>query len=253
MLEKTTLNHFNRISSTWENKGWVRSEKFNSTIRDFIRSSERKVNLHKKKYRSSVYFGIGTGALFKNFPRYSVAGIDEAAHMLGKCSEGIIQILSKVEELPFLMDNQFNLAFSRNLLKHCPEPLLAIESMYRKTRPGGIAVVAESVVINPDDREIPTRLVRMTDVSHPAFLAQDETVNLFYKAGFKHVEYKIVPYRSAWLQKWLLAEQASKEMAQEILDMYKHAPQGFLQRHHVVIDGRDIISTVPWLLLCAYK
>ena len=104
MLEKTNLNHFNKISSTWEKKGWVRSRKLNSQIRDFIRQAERKVNLHRKKYRSSVYFGIGTGTLFKHFPRYSVAGIDEAADMLGKCPEGIIQILSKVEDLPFLID-----------------------------------------------------------------------------------------------------------------------------------------------------
>ncbi len=253
MLEKTTLNHFNKISSTWDQKGWVKSQKLNGQIRNFIRSSERKINLHAKRYRSSVYFGIGTGALFKHFPRYSVAGIDEASDMLGKCPEGIIQILSKVEELPFLMDNQFNLAFSRNLLKHCPEPLRAIESMYKKTRPGGVAIAAESIVLNEKDKEIPTRLVRMTDSTHPAFLTKDEIVNLFLKAGFKHVNTEVVLYRSAWFQKWLSAEQGNKTIEEEVLDMYYHAPPDFLGRHEVIIKGREITSTVPWLLLRAYK
>ncbi len=253
MLEKTTLNHFNKISSTWEQKGWVRSQKLNSRIRTFIRESEMKAKLHEKKYRSSVYFGIGTGALFKHFPRYSVAGIDEAADMLGKCPEGVIQILSKVEELPFLMDNQFNLAFSRNLLKHCPEPLAAVESMYRKTRPGGVAIVAESIVLDKKDREIPTRLVRMTDPTHPAFLTKDEVINLFLKAGFKHVDTEVVSYRSAWFQKWLTAEQGNKDIEREVLDIYKNAPENFLKNHAVIIKNNEITSTVPWLLVRAYK
>jgi SAM-dependent methyltransferase len=200
-----------------------------------------------------VYFGIGTGALFNHFPRYSVAGIDEAAGMLGKCPEGVIQILSKVEELPFLTDNQFNLAFSRNLLKHCPEPERAIESMYKKTRFGGVAVCAESVVLNANDRDIPTRLVRMTDSTHPAFLTKKEAESLFLEAGFKHVETEIVPYRSAWFQKWLAAEQAHRGVEQEVLDMYRHAPASFLRRHDVVIEDGEITSTVPWLLIRAYK
>lgn len=253
MLEKTTLNHFNQISSTWEKKGWVRSQRLNSQIRGYLRQSERKAKLHRKKYRSSVYFGIGTGALFRHFPRYSVAGIDEAADMLGKCPEGIIQILSKVEDLPFLMDNQFNLAFSRNLLKHCPDPLAAVESMYKKTRPGGVAIIAESIVLDIKDKEIPTRLVRMTDPTHPSFLTRDEVISLFCKAGFRHIDSIVVPYRSAWFQKWLVAEQGNKNIEQEVLDMYKHAPDSFLERHKVVIKGNEITSTVPWLFLRAYK
>ena len=253
MLERTTLNHFNEISSTWEQKGWVHSQKLNARIRSFIRESERKAGIHMKRHRSSVYFGIGTGALFNHFPRYSIAGIDEARDMLGRCPEGVIQILSKVEELPFLMDNQFNLAFSRNLLKHCPEPERAIESMYKKTRIGGVAVCAESVVLNASDRDIPTRLVRMTDSTHPSFLTKEEVKSLFHRAGFKKVETEVVPYRSAWFQKWLAAEQAHKDVEQEVLEMYQHGPAGFLRRHHVEIQDDEITSTVPWLLVRAYK
>jgi SAM-dependent methyltransferase len=253
MLQKTTLNHFSKISSTWEKKGWVRSQVLNNQIGNFVRQSERKVGLQKKRYRSSIYFGIGTGALFRQFPRYNIAGVDEVADMLGKCPEGIIQILSRVEELPFLMDNQFNLAFSRNLLKHCPEPLAAIESMYKKTRLGGVAIVAESIVLTPKDKTIPTNLVRMTDSTHPAFLTHKEILSLFYEAGFRHVDFKLVPYRSAWFRRWLAAEQGDKDIEKEVLVMYKNAPKDFIRRHRVVIKGDEIISTVPWLLLRAYK
>lgn len=253
MLEKTTLNHFNKISSTWEKKGWVQSRVLNNQIGSFICAAERKAGIYRKRYKSSVYFGIGTGALFKQFPRYSLAGIDEAANMLGRCPEGVIQILSKIEELPFLMDNQFNLAFSRNLLKHCFEPLRAIESMYRKTRPGGVAVVAESIVLTQEDKEIPTRLVRLADPTHPPFLTHEEIVALFYRVGFRYVDYKIISYRSAWFQKWLAAEQGDSAVEAEVLNMYRKAPNDFLKKHDVVIKGKEIISTVPWLLLRAFK
>lgn len=253
MLDQKTINHFNQIAPTWENKGWVNSRSFNQNIDRFLRSTERKVGFHNKRYKSSVYFGIGTGALFKYLSRYNVAGVDEAQEMLRYCPEGVVQILSKVEKLPFLMDNQFNLSFSRNLLKHCTDPLEAVRSMYQKTRSRGVAVTAESVVLNKEDKDIPTRLVRATDPSHPSFLTLDEVVELFKKAGFSNVEYEIVPYRSAWLKKWLQAEQARNNLQQDILEMYRKAPQGFKDRHNVVIKGGDIISTVPWVLIRAYK
>ena len=253
MLEKSTLNHFNKISSTWEQKGWVRSRKLNKQINSFLRESERTTGLDKQKHRSSAYFGIGTGALFSYFPRYSMAGIDEAADMLGKCPEGVIQIISQVEDLPFLMNNQFNLTFCRNLLKHCPEPLQAVESMYKKTRPGGLAILAESVVLDPEDREIPTKLVRMSDPTHPQFLTKDEIIQMYYKAGFRHIDIKIIPYRSAWFQKWLAAEQGTKDIETEVLEMYRKASGDFHKRHDVVVRNNEITSTVPWLFLRAYK
>ncbi len=253
MLAQKTINHFNQIAPTWENKGWVNSRSFNQNIDRFLRATERKVGFHSKRHKSSVYFGIGTGALFKYLSHYNIAGVDEAKEMLRYCPEGVVQVLSKVEELPFLMDNQFNLAFSRNLLKHCVDPLEAVRSMYKKTRPGGVAVTAESVVLNKEDKVIPTNLVRMTDPSHPEFLSLDEVVKLFKKAGFSNVEYEIVPYRSAWLKKWLQAEQARKGLGNDVLDMYRQAPSGFKDRHRVVIKNDDIISTVPWALIRAYK
>lgn len=253
MLEEKTTNHFNSIASTWEKKEWVNSSRLNNQIDRFIRSSERTIGLQKKRHKTSLYFGIGTGALFTHLKRYNIAGVDEASQMLGKCPEGIIQILSNVAELPFLMDDQFNLVFSRNLLKHCPEPLQAIESMYRKTRPGSLAIATESVVFTNEDKDIPTKLVRMTDPSHPPFRSVQEIVKMFEKVGFSSVEYIIIPYRSAWLKRWIEAEQASVETHKAILEMYKTAPKAFKERHSVVIDKGEIISTVPWLMIRAVK
>lgn len=253
MLGDTTLNHFNAISSTWEEKGWVHSRKLNSNIHRFIKSTEKATGLNAKRDKSSLYFGIGTGVLFKYLRRYHVAGVDQAAHMLGRCPEGPIQILSDVNELPFLMNDQFNMTLSRNLLKHCAEPERAIQSMYHKLRPGGAAVILESVVLKAEDAEIPTRLVRMTDPTHPPFLAKEAIEVMVKKAGFKRIETGIMPYRSAWLHKWLRAEQARTAVHDDVLALYRDAPTGFRERHDVVVQNGNIISTVPWLFLRAIK
>lgn len=253
MVESQTLAHFNDIAATWEHKGWVHSQTLNSHIDAFIRASEKKIHLHSKQHKTGLYFGIGTGVLFDYLHRYAIAGIDGSAEMLGQCPEGVIQILSQVENLPFLMDEQFNLTFARNLLKHCHEPERAIEQMFLKTKRDGVAVVAESVALHPDDTDIPTQLVRMTDPTHPRFLTHAEITQLFYDAGFANVEIEVMPYRSKWLTKWIQAEQARRNVHQGVLSMYRTAPEDFIRRHDVIIQGDEILSTVPWLLLRAYK
>lgn len=252
MIEERTANHFDTIASTWDRKEWVNSVTLNIKINNFVRSTEKKIGLQKKPHKTSLYFGIGTGALFRYLKRYNIAGVDRAASMLGQCPEGIIRILSEVENLPFLMDNQFHLTFSRNLLKHCQEPALAVESMYRKTRSGCVAVMAESVVLCKEDRDVPTALVRMTDPTHPPFRTVEEAVALFER-WFPRVDYKIVYHRSAWLKRWIEAEQASKEVHRAVLDLYRSASRSFKRRHEVEIVGDEIISTVPWLLVRALK
>lgn len=253
MLGIHTIQHFDSIASTWNLKTWVNSIPLNRKISRFVKETENHAGLRRKRHKSALYLGIGTGALFRYLARYHIAGVDAARDMLVQCPEGVIQILSKVESLPFLMDDQFHLAFSRNLLKHCVDPLEAIREMYVKTRRGHTAIAIESVVLTKGDRAIPTALVRMTDPSHPPFLTVSEIVELFEKASFSRVEYSIVYHRSAWLRRWVEAEQASHGMHQAILDLYRTAPKSFKERHRVVIERDEITSTVPWLMVRAMK
>lgn len=253
MIEIETLKHFNTIAPTWGQKEWVNSQSLNGRINDFLRSTERAAGLAKKRHKTSLYFGIGTGALFRYFHGYNIAGVDASAAMLGQCPEGIIQLLSRVEELPFLMDNQFHLTFSRNLLKHCSEPFMAIQSMFQKTRRGGVAIAIESVVLEPEDSVIPTSLVRTTDPSHPPFLTIEQVQKIFKKSGFHKVEYCVFPHRATWLSRWLAAEQAGEEIRAEILALYHGAPRQFIKRYAVNIQTNEITSTVPWLMVRALK
>ncbi len=253
MIDGKIISHFNSIASTWQKKEWVHSKFLNRRIGFFVKSNERKIGLHKKKHKSMLYFGIGTGALFGNLAQYNIAGVDEAGEMLTQCPEGVVQILSKVENLPFLMDNQFNASFGRNLLKHCVYPEEAVISMYKKTRNEGTSMIAESVVLKEEDKFIPNELVRMADPNHPSFKTVDEILESFEKAGFKKINYTIIPHRSAWLKKWVEAEQVSKKIHKDILDLYKNAPIGFKTRYRVEINGDEITSTVPWLLVSAFK
>ena len=253
MLTKETTRHFSAIADTWGQKEWVNSVGLNSQIDDFIRETEAKIGLDEIEDKISLYFGIGPGVLFKYLRRYSVVGIDASAQMLGHCPRGVVQILSNVNDLPFLMDNQFDLTFARNLLKHCFEPELAVEEMYRKTRKGGSAVIAELAPLYASDTDVPTRMVRTTDPSHPRFLTQDEITDMFIKAGFSHVETKAIFHRGRWLSKWIKAEQATPEIRDHILELFRTAPEGFKRRSNVIIQGDEILSTAPWLLLRAYK
>lgn len=253
MLHTATRNHFDTIAQTWEQKEWVRSPRLNSAIDCFLRQSERRVGLHQKQRTSALYLGIGTGALFDRLARYHIAGVDRAATMLGRCPEGVIQILADAEHLPFLMGNQFHLAFARNLLKHCMEPRRVLETMAEKTRRDGVVVTIESVVLRPEDRRIPTALVRLTDATHPPFPTASEVLDGFSRAGFSRVEHVIVPYRSRWLRRWIDAEQAGPGVHAEALRLYRTAPLDFLRRHRVRIIGDEIESTVPWLMVRATK
>ena len=253
MLAQDTLNHFNKISDTWEQKNWVNDEYFNLRLARFIKSSEEHAGLSKKRHKSALYFGIGTGKLFHQFRDYNLAGIDEAANMLGQCPEGTIRILSKVEDLPFLDNNQFHVTFSRNLLKHCPEPHKAVEQMFQKTRKGGVCLCAESVVQANEDKVIPNTLLRFTDPNHPSVLSISDIITLFERAGFYAVDYQLFPYRSTWLSKWLAAEQANIWDRENALALYRSAPTPFLERQHVVIHDNEITSSVPWMLIRAYK
>lgn len=253
MIPTKTLQHFNDIASSWEQKEWVNSDALNHRISHFVKQSERHAENHQKGSKSSLYLGIGTGVLFKYLKRYNIAGVDAAAGMLKQCPEGIIQILSKVEDLPFLMDDQFHLSFSRNLLKHCEDPAQAVASMYKKIRKGSVAVSAESIVFQEKDSVVPTTLVRTTDPSHPSFLSLDATLNLFRQAGFKDVYYEIIPHRSAWLKRWIAAENASSAVHEEMIRFYKNTPQSFKELYNVHITDDEITSTVPWLMVRAKK
>jgi 2-polyprenyl-3-methyl-5-hydroxy-6-metoxy-1,4-benzoquinol methylase len=253
MIAAETLSHFNDISSTWARKRWVTASAFNRQIDRFVRASETLTGLDGQKNKSAAYFGIGTGVLFDYLTRYSVAGVDEARMLLEQCPEGVIQILSDVTQLPFLLDNQFHLVFSRNLLKHCQDPSEVVKTMYQKTRPGYCSVIVESVVLNEEDRYLPTELVRLTDPTHPPFRTLDEIISMAHEAGFSHIDYKIVPYRTTWLKNWVDAEQGGKEVHRKALALYKQAPKSFIERHDVVIKDDDVTSTVPWLMLRAVK
>ncbi len=253
MIRKETQDHFDEIADTWTRKGWVNSNELNGEISKFIRKSEIKVGLDCLDHRSMLYLGIGTGALFEHLQRYHIAGVDRASNMLGQCPEGIIQILSSCEELPFLMPNQFHAGFFRNLLKHCESPEEATRTFYEKIREGFTLMGCESIVYDDEDINVPTSLVRLTDPSHPPFLSLRKIIEVFKGAGFRDISYRIFPFRDRWLGKWLDAEQAPPEIHREVLNLYEKN-KGFREKYDVEIhpDG-DITSTVPWALISARK
>ena len=252
LLAENQRTHFDNIADTWEAKGWVNSAKLNRAIQRFIKGTERGYHLSRTKHKTLLYLGIGTGVLFQYLGNYNIAGVDEAFNMLSQCPEGIIQIRSNAENLPFLMPDQFHIGMFRNLLKHCHEPQKAVSALYQKIRPDYGVTAFESVVYDEKDKEIPTRLVRMTDPDHPSFLSIDDVVALFKDAGFRDIHYELMPFRDRWLEKWVRAEKADPKMKDEIIAMYKKNKD--FQRKYDVAFGRDYItSTVPWMMIRATK
>lgn len=252
LLDLSTQNHFNHIANTWSQKGWVNNTGFNNTLAAFISDTEKKLRLDQKPHKSLLYVGIGTGALFQWLQQYHIAGVDQAFKMLQQCPEGVIQINAPGNDLPFLMPNQFHLACSRNLLKHCQDPYEVIREMYGKLRKDGVALCFESVVFQSEDIDVPTELVRLTDPTHPAFLTIDQVVALYDHAGFRNVQYQIFLFRDAWFQKWMQAEQAGEEVRKDALSLYRRN-QRYRKRYDVVVHDEDITSTVPWIMLAAVK
>lgn len=88
--------------------------------------------------------GCGIGLLGEKVASERVVGLDISSEMLSRASEhGDQLILGNSQDLP-LADGSFDVAFSRSLLHHLPEPEAAVKEMHRVLRPGGEIVLVDT-------------------------------------------------------------------------------------------------------------
>src|SRR3989338_2528023 len=186
MIEKETAQHFNDVSPVWENKIWVNDEDFDKKTIEFAQFKGDEIVLD---------IGIGTGALAQKLPVKEMYGLDISQGMMERNPLPRQRlVIGNGEKAPF-MDNTFDVVTARNLLKHVEDPIVVIKEMRRVLKPKGKLLIIESIVYNEEDREIPTKALRVVEPYHPPFQSMNEYLEMVKGAGFIDAEYQIEVFR----------------------------------------------------------
>ena len=93
-------------------------------------------------------------------------------------------VVDDAESLANLPDGSFDLVFSFSTVRFCPNPKAVLNSMHRKLRPGGVAVVDFPNRYSPWHGGI-KRLVGIAPHVHDTLYTRKQAVQLFKNAGFK--------------------------------------------------------------------
>jgi len=93
-------------------------------------------------------------------------------------------VVDDAESLAKLPDGAFDAVFSFSTVRFCPNPRAAMDSIHRKLRPGGVAIVDFPNRYSPWHGGI-KRLLGITPHIHDMLYSRKQAVQLFTNAGFK--------------------------------------------------------------------
>lgn len=128
--------------------------------------------------------GCGTGFLTEGILAHTeeVCGLDITIHQLRRAARklSVPLVHGDAEVLPF-RDEIFDAVLSAGSIEYWPNPLAALQEMWRVLRPGGIALVGGPT--RPRDR-----LYRLLADNMMFFYDEEEAVDMFERAGFVKVE-----------------------------------------------------------------
>ena len=187
--------------------------------------------------------GCGTGHQMKRLASmgYAVSGVDGSPEMLGHATRnnpGATLRQADVESLPFDAAT-FDAVISIEVLRYLPDPRQSIREMARVLKPGGVAVVTATPVLNLNGYAIINRLATM---GLPGFvrLRQYFTTSRrlrrqFQDAGFREVQIHGVywgpinwverlarSWTPAFLRRWLPIDRllADARIARQLSNMF---------------------------------
>ncbi len=246
MVEKETAEHFDNVASVWENKVWVNKEEFDEKVLGVASLNGEEIALD---------IGIGTGALAKKMPVKEMHGLDISQGMMEKCPLPRHRLhIGAGERAPF-MDNTFDLVTGRNLLKHVTDIPLVLTEMNRILKPGGKLLIVESTPFTREQCDIPTMAMRVVEPYHPRFFSKDELNEMVEKEGFEVKAHALEVMKQKWLQRWAKAKNATPNQIERIFQIYKDAPDFFIQEQHVELfeEEKEILNDFPWSILLAVK
>jgi ubiquinone/menaquinone biosynthesis C-methylase UbiE len=93
-------------------------------------------------------------------------------------------VVDDAERLTQVPDGAFDIVFSFSTVRFCPNPQAVLSSMYRKLRPGGVAVVDFPNRHSPWHGGI-KRLLGIAPHIHDTLYTKPQAVRLFTNAGFR--------------------------------------------------------------------
>jgi SAM-dependent methyltransferase len=150
--------------------------------------------LHFVKYTDRLLdFGCGNGSLLLSLPCGVRIGVEVNPHAREYC---LSQGLEVYPTLDVISANSVDIVISNHALEHVPNPLLALQQMFRCLRPGG-----QLVLCLPFDDWRTQKAYRSKDINHHLYTWSPQLIgNLLSEVDFR-VE-RCWVYTHAWPLHW---------------------------------------------------
>jgi SAM-dependent methyltransferase len=172
------LSNFDRLGGEFSNRDWVRDGEFAKRLSRVV-----------DQLPSGRWLELGSGAGdFSDIlvrPHSRLFGVDLSVNMLHAAKVSgrpVVLICADASRLP-LADGCVSVIASRNLLKHCSEPLASVREMVRVGERGAWIVVVETCAVDEADREFMNGLIAISEPHQSGFLMPQEWLGVLSRAG----------------------------------------------------------------------
>ncbi len=112
-------------------------------------------------------------------------------------------VADDAEKLSKIKDNEYDIIFSFSCIRYCPNMRAAMQSIYKKVKPGGIVIIDFPNILSPWHFLIKPLLGIKKHIHDNLYSAQ-ELVKLFNDVGFKNVKYNYFLFTTRRIPTFLL-------------------------------------------------
>ncbi len=201
--------------------------------------------------------GIGTGVVAKALAPYvkSVTGVDICPQMIEQLQSdsvtaGIKCLEADVQDLP-LPDNSFDLCTARMVFHHVEDCTQGLRETLRVLKPGGHVVLIEGVPPDHRTRKRYKEIFALKEERHT--FSEAELINMFRRAGFKHIV--LYPYfmEQVSLNNWLQNAALTPEAIAEIRRLHVEGDAHFKNSYNLKEVGGDVLMDWKFAILIGQK
>lgn len=201
--------------------------------------------------------GSGTGVVAKALLPHvkSVTGVDICPQMIAQLKSdaalaGIKCVEADVQDLP-LPDNSFDLCTARMVFHHVEDCTQGLREVLRVLKPGGHLVLIEGVPPDHLTRKRYEEIFALKEERHT--FSEAELINMFRRAGFKHMA--LYPYfmEQVSLNNWLQNAALTPEAIAEITRLHVDADAHFKDAYNLRRVGGDVLMDWKFVILIGQK
>lgn len=247
-IKTTEINkHFSNRSDKYDLLGtWVNNDLVLSSIASHLPTSNDGVV-------KIVDLGAGTGAvsqyILKEYSyEKSIIAVDFCSDMLAKITQpNIKKCLASLDSLPFL-DNEFDVAISRQCLHYVEDLRQAIREIKRTVKNKGTFILAQIVPFDEKSKDYWSKVIKFRQPLRIHYYSEKDWIDVFSIEGFSVFDTEHFSHKGSvqkWAQKYNITDA-------NIVDEYKklllNAPKEFIEKYNVIEKDDDVIYDSFWLV-----